>query len=40
MLYIFVTSSDSSNVKSGSIVGILLAIIVLPEPGEPRSNIL
>ena len=35
ILCIFVTSNDSSNVKSGNIVGILFAIIVFPEPGGP-----
>jgi ribonuclease HII len=33
--YILVSSRDSSKVIDGSIVGIRLAIMVLPEPGEP-----
>ena len=37
-LCIFVVSKDSSKVKSGNMLGILLAIIVLPEPGVPISK--
>ena len=35
ILCIFVVSSASSKVKSGKILGILLANMVLPDPGVP-----
>ena len=35
MLWIFVISSASSKLKSGNIVGSLLASIVFPDPGDP-----
>ena len=35
ILWILVTSSDSSKVISGKILGSRFASIVFPEPGEP-----